>query len=104
MRYIISVNENGEVRFYTGAPNSIHQFSPAANDAIIYDSREDARRDAYAKISQKYNYHIHVVHTCPNCRRRYVGYPALSRKDSKTKICPDCGIIEALRAAIDSLE
>lgn len=33
---------------------------------------------------------------CPNCRQAYTARPALSRKDNKTLICPDCGIREAL--------
>lgn len=35
---------------------------------------------------------------CPICGERYTGYPALSRKDNKTEICPQCGINEALEA------
>ena len=34
--------------------------------------------------------------TCPVCGKEYTGYPALSRKDNKTLICPDCGLQEAL--------
>lgn len=36
---------------------------------------------------------------CPLCKKAYTGYPAVSRKGSKTEICPDCGIREALDAA-----
>lgn len=35
---------------------------------------------------------------CPLCGRPMVGYPAISRKDNKTKICSSCGILEALEA------
>ena len=34
--------------------------------------------------------------TCPICGRQYTQRPALSRKDNKTQICPDCGVDEAL--------
>jgi len=34
--------------------------------------------------------------TCPICKRKYFDYPALSRKDNKTLICPECGMHEAL--------
>ena len=34
--------------------------------------------------------------TCPLCKNTYYSYPAISRKDNKTEICPDCGIKEAL--------
>ena len=33
---------------------------------------------------------------CPICGREYTDYPALSRRDSITEICPDCGVSEAL--------
>ena len=35
-------------------------------------------------------------HKCPKCGKYYVGYPALSREDNKTEICPKCGVEEAL--------
>ena len=37
---------------------------------------------------------------CPICGKPYAGHPALSRKDNQTDICPDCGIREALEAAV----
>ncbi len=33
---------------------------------------------------------------CPRCHNAYHGVPALSRKDGRTLICPDCGTREAL--------
>lgn len=36
------------------------------------------------------------VKICPICGKEYTGYPALSRRDNKTHICPDCGLQEAL--------
>lgn len=33
---------------------------------------------------------------CPKCGREYFLPPAVSRKDGKTDICPDCGMREAL--------
>lgn len=35
-------------------------------------------------------------HKCPKCGKEYIGYPALSREDNKTEICPRCGLSEAL--------
>ena len=35
---------------------------------------------------------------CPLCSKRYKGYPALSRTDGKTEICPICGLRQALTA------
>ena len=41
-----------------------------------------------------------VKHTsgaiCPICGKTYYDYPATSRKDQKTDICPECGILESL--------
>ena len=33
---------------------------------------------------------------CPICGKAYHGYPAISRTDNMTRICPDCGVREAL--------
>ena len=33
---------------------------------------------------------------CPCCGKTYREYPALSRIDNKTLICPDCGTRQAL--------
>ncbi len=33
---------------------------------------------------------------CPFCGQIYTARPAISRVDSETLICPDCGIREAL--------
>ena len=33
---------------------------------------------------------------CPKCNKKFKGYPAISREDNKTKICPTCGLIEAI--------
>lgn len=36
------------------------------------------------------------VRICQCCGRMYKEYPALSRHDNKTEICPACGTLEAL--------
>lgn len=35
---------------------------------------------------------------CHNCGRFYREYPAISRRDNATEICPECGIREALES------
>ena len=35
---------------------------------------------------------------CPRCGATYTDYPALSRKDNETLLCPDCGVREALES------
>ena len=39
---------------------------------------------------------------CPLCGKTYTDYPALSRKDNVTEICPECGLEEALMAFYSS--
>ncbi len=39
-----------------------------------------------------------MVRQCPRCGKTYYDYPAVSRKDNKTEICPECGLAEALLA------
>lgn len=36
------------------------------------------------------------VRICPICGKEYSEYPALSRRDNETEICPDCGVREAM--------
>ncbi len=38
---------------------------------------------------------------CPKCCRKFTDYPALSRKDNKTRICPECGVKEAILYAMN---
>jgi hypothetical protein len=40
-----------------------------------------------------------LVRICPRCGKRYTEYPALSRRDNETDICPECGIAEAFEDA-----
>lgn len=46
--------------------------------------------------------------TCPLCGKTYTEYPALSRRDNETEICPACGMREALEdyygASLDEVE
>lgn len=38
---------------------------------------------------------------CPECGQQYGTRPAVSRKDRKTEICPDCGTKQALDTVRD---
>lgn len=37
---------------------------------------------------------------CPICLKAYEGYPATSRYDNKTLVCPNCGLVEAFNGMI----
>ena len=41
---------------------------------------------------------VNRIRVCPLCGNTYTDRPALSRKDNKTLICPDCGTREALES------
>lgn len=42
---------------------------------------------------------------CPRCGKHYRAVPALSRRDNRTLICPDCGTREALESiGVDGAE
>lgn len=41
------------------------------------------------------------VRICPECNKEFKGYGAISRKDNKTIICPNCGAKQAMKAYID---
>lgn len=38
---------------------------------------------------------------CPKCGAIINLYPAISRRDNKTEICSDCGVIEAMEDYIN---
>ncbi len=39
-----------------------------------------------------------TTRNCPRCGKTYTEYPAISRADNTTEICPNCGVEEALIA------
>lgn len=41
---------------------------------------------------------------CPRCGKKYTDYPAISRKDNKTEICPQCGVEEAMEDYFASIK
>lgn len=41
---------------------------------------------------------------CPKCGNWFLSYPALSRRDNSTYICPDCGVKEAMEDYMSSMK
>lgn len=41
---------------------------------------------------------------CPKCGNWFLNYPALSRRDNETYICPDCGVKEAMEDYMNSVK
>lgn len=60
--------------------------------ATIFQTSEEAE-EACLKINPEI---FKIYPVCPLCGEDYDGYPAISRKDNKTKICSKCGTNESL--------
>ena len=57
------------------------------------------------KITSEYNTRLEVEMKCPKCNKEmYPPRVALSRRDNKTNICPDCGTQEAIADYMAALE
>lgn len=82
------------VRTYPGNVKGwiVRELSEVLDGATFYNSSEEAE-----KVLNEINDPILKVYPiCPICHRDYSGYPAISRKDNKTRICSRCGTNEAL--------
>jgi len=55
-----------------------------------------ARRRAKKQEEKEIPYDNTTEKICPRCNKKYTKFPALSRRDNKTYICPDCGTEEAM--------
>lgn len=44
------------------------------------------------------------IKICDKCGKEYAGHPALSRKDNKAKVCPECGLKEAIDSFREGLK
>lgn len=70
----------------------VRQCTHSIDCATLYDSVDDAEKAIETIQSDKFK----IYPVCPLCSHEYDGYYALSRKDNKTKICPECGMKEAI--------
>lgn len=99
-KYVIKGNWDGQVCYYVGIDKNVSFFgvpvvrlSTSITEAMKFDTT-DSVEEAYNDVSHA-TFKIYPV--CPICGKDYSGYPAISRKDNKTKICSACGTIEALK-------
>lgn len=67
--------------------NSVNNHIKALREAEEVFEEETTEDVPYDDTTEKF---------CPRCGATYTGYPALSRYDNKTYICPDCGVEEAM--------
>lgn len=65
--------------------------STTIDEATRYNSYNDALY--VIKECKLHNFDVYPV--CPICGEDYNEHPAISRKNNKTEICPNCGIGEA---------
>ena len=66
-------------------------------DAKRYDDI-DLLRDDLDLLHESVTRKTLEIQRCPKCGKEFTEYPALSREDNETEICPECGIAEAVEA------
>lgn len=60
----------------------------------------DEKNGAFKRVKNLNTHEIdfaewELLRQCPSCGNFYYQFPAISRKDNKTEICPACGVKEA---------
>lgn len=105
-RYVIRAYADDCEWFYVGGVGhdgrelDIHnRYSSALADALRFKTVKDATLVIKTQIPAKYAPKAVFLRKCPICSGDYADYPALSRKDNATEICPRCGIREAIDLA-----
>lgn len=97
--YVISVAHSGADHRYFGGFEEDGQptATPVLAEAKKYDD-EDLLRDDLELLPLGQTYRILEIQRCPKCHKEFTEYPAISRKDNETEICPECGLREAMEA------
>ena len=100
--YVIGVIHDKDVWYYIGeyCADGVkleprQQYSSFLMDAKRYDDL-DILRDDLDLIHESLTRKILEIQRCPKCGKEFTEYPALSREDNDTEICPECGVKEAL--------
>jgi len=102
--YVIGVIHDKDVWYYVGELGGDgkklepkEKYSSFLADAKRYDD-QDILREELESLPKTLTYKILEIQRCPNCKKEFTEYPALSRKDNETEICPECGVREAIEA------
>lgn len=98
-KYVIKGLFKGQVVYFVKFENSIvfetdfkvRVMSETLAGATLFEDISQVEDICYELGSD-----FKVYPVCPRCHKEYSSYPAISRKDNKTKICPDCGTQEAM--------
>lgn len=104
--YVIGVIRDKGIWYYVGEYGAdgaklepCEQYSSFLADAKRYDDL-DILRDDLDFIQESLTRKILEIQRCPKCGKEFTEYPALSREDNETEICPECGIAEAISAFV----
>lgn len=103
LEYAIGVIYDKDIWYYVGERDSNNNkklrvdecYSSFLVDAKRYDGI-DVLRWKLEKLPKTLTYKIIEIQRCPKCKKEFTEYPALSREDNETEICPECGIEEAI--------
>ena len=76
--------------------NEVSRLNRNSVSASIKVLREDRAFVQEEAPDEEFPYDNTTEKFCPRCGRTYTEYPAVSRYDNKTYICPDCGVEEAM--------
>lgn|SRR5574344_702419 len=109
-----NAGKDGEDGLYGG---SLHSHEMVHNMILIdfgSSDKEKALKELNKRLAEKHlkalSLYPNAIHdrlvvisnkeqkVCPICHEIYTAPSAISRKDNKTKICPGCGMIEAVQA------
>lgn len=106
-KYIIGVIHDKDIWYYVveydadGEKLEPHQkYSSFLIDAKRYDD-VDLLRDDLDLLHESVSRKIFEIQRCPKCGDEFTEYPALSRIDNETEVCPECGIREAVGAILN---
>lgn len=100
--YVIGVIHDKDIWYYVGEYDvdgkkleSRQKYSSFLADAKRYDDI-DFLRDDLDLLHEGVTRKVFGIQRCPKCKKEFTEYPALSRADNETEICPECGVREAL--------
>ena len=104
-KYVIKGRWDGQECYYVGIDKTktffgipIIRLSTSIDEAMMFNSIKTVE-EAYQSVSHV-TFKIYPV--CPICGEDYSEHPAISRKDNKSKICPNCGIGEAFMSFVNN--
>lgn len=102
--YVIGVIHDKDIWYYVGECDvngkklkPYEKYSSYFADARRYDD-EDLLREELESLPMTLTCKILEIQRCPKCKKEFTEYPALSREDNETEICPECGVCEAIEA------